>query len=134
MRKILGLYYEWVTATVGPIIDKIPYDLGQSWVFWIVVWFFLIDPPILVAIFANKALATRYSGIFNEVGSFRAGSISAKQIFRLSRVSKGHLAIASGDDRLSAIHRWLWFAYVWQVLFWISFVLVISVLIARSQL
>ena len=133
MKELLGFYYEWVTAIVGPMIDQIPFGLGQSWVFWIVVWFFLVDPPILIAIFANKALASRHAGVLDEVGLFRAGSISAKKILHLSRISDARSTEASVKDGLSKIQRWLWFGYLWQVLFWFSFILVISYLIPRSS-
>ena len=132
MKELFGLYFDWVTATVGPIVSQIPYGLGHSWVFWIVVWFVLVDPPILIGIFANRALAKRYSDILGEVGAFPPGSISARRIVRLSRIAANRLTDSSSRDGLSSIKRWLWFGYVWQVSFWISFVLVISYLVARS--
>jgi hypothetical protein len=132
MIELSNPYFAWVSSTVGPIIDRIPNDLGQSWVFWIVVWFFLVDPPILVTIFANRALASRHADILDEVGAFIPGSVSARRIIRISRLANRKTLGSSTRNDLSRIERWLWFGYVWQVLFWLSFLLVISYLITRS--
>jgi len=133
MKGVLDTYFEWVATTIGPLIDLIPYDLGHSWVFWIVALFFLTDPFILIPIFVNKTLAFRYPDMLEEVGAFLPGSISARKVLRFSKAATKKPSESTIDNRLRSLTRWLWFGYSWQVAYWISCLLIISYLTSQAS-